>query len=148
MRSSVLFALPTQWLPLAALFSLWVAGPLYAAGPVRPVPGTAASLTSAQPALLGSAPTDGGKLIGNAVVFLFGDLPASLGTPTAIASNETTKTPIATRSTSSCTGVGSARRCVVNVILMDVAVDHRLKVTVLGHSLTLIGAKGHPGDKR
>jgi hypothetical protein len=104
--------------------------------------------TSSQPALLGTAPPEGAKLVGNAVVFLFGDLPAELGTPSAEAANETTKKPVATRTALNCRGEGRGRRCVVNVTLLEVSVDHRYRIAVLGHVLNVTAAPGHPGDRR
>lgn len=129
----------------AGLAALCVSGALLASASAAPA-GKAAS-TPRFP-LLGSVPTDGGKLVGNSVVMLFGDLPAEVGTPEALAQDETTKAATPTRTNLDCRSEErGSRRCVLMVILPKVEVGHRYVVKALGHAVRFTAAPGHPGDR-
>lgn len=116
-----------------------------------PAAGPAAKAKDAQPRfpLHGTAPTEGGALVGNSVVFLFGDLPAEVGTPSAKVHDETSKTDVAPRTSLSCRGErDKGRRCVVSVLIPGAVVGHRYRIEVLGHTLAVRAAPGHPGDRK
>lgn len=142
-----LTAIRARTLPLAALLlgGLLMAGGALAA-PDAPKPSRA---KAPRFVLLGSAPVDGGKLVGNSIAMLFGDLPAEVGTPAATAYDETTKRAVPARSALHCRGEHNAgRRCVVTVVLPGAEVGHRYRVEVLEQRVTVTVASGHPGERR
>lgn len=137
---------------VALAASLALASPASATGQARtPATGRAVKGKDPQPRfpLHGTAPTEGGALVGNSVVFLFGDLPAEVGTPAAKVHDETSKADVAPRTSLSCRGErGKGRRCVVSVLIPGAEVGHRYRIEVLGHTLAVRAAPGHPGDRR
>lgn len=132
--------------------SVALSAPAGATGQTRtPISGPATKAKDAPPRypLHGTAPTEGGALVGNSVVFLFGDLPAEVGTPSAKVHDETTKADVAPRTSLSCRGErGKGRRCVVSVLIPGAEVGHRYRIEVLGHTLAVRAAPGHPGDRK
>lgn len=111
----------------------------------RPTP---APTVSHQPRLLGSQPAAGGEMLGNSVGLLFADLDPGNGTPTAEVVDQASRAQIANKTSLSCRGTGSARRCLLLVTLLSTEVGHRYRVTALGATVEVRAAAGHPGDRR
>ncbi len=103
---------------------------------------------SRQPRLMGSQPASGAEMVGNSVAMLFADLDPGNGVPTAEVIDQGTRAQIANKTTLTCKGTGSARRCLLLVTLLSTEVGHRYRVTAAEAVVEVRAAAGHPGDRR
>lgn len=105
----------------------------------------APTAVEASPTVRGTSPKDGGKLVGNTVVFVGYDLvPRASPLPVQV-EDLTTKTAAPHRVTHKCKPAGKHQRCAVTVILTKRVIGHRYRVSLHDHPITFTCVAGDPG---